>query len=522
MWKRLVRATVRQGLRPSRVRRLVQAELDEIRAASRPAAPPDPAIVGREFVDGSGRRHPLDPVLRDRLKPQWRTICDPVAIARPPTDEALVARARQAEKTVADARTLIASLTGQELAGHLLEIGCYDGAAAFQLARGPQTSVIGSDLARYYLVQQPGETVSQDLDQQQAVLAGLRERAGRVATAASGARPGAVDFVEDDITSTRLETGTFDAILSFEVVEHLADPAAAFAAIARLLKPGGLTYHDYNPFFSANGGHSLCTLDLAWGHARLAPADVERYLREIRPAEAEQALRFYRESLNRLTLAGLRQAIQAAGLELLAVLPWSDRTLVKAIDAGGTGRGPGDLPDRDGARPAGHVRDRGRPPPGRPVKVRPAGPADRDRLLAWANDPATRSAGFRVEPISPDLHERWFAARLAEPANGRIWIGLAAGRPVGVVRVDRGTDNLLVVSISLAPEERGKGQSVPLLEAGLDAARRAFPGTRFRAWIRTGNAPSIALFMRAGFRAPAVAPPRPTDAAGEFLVLECD
>ena len=116
--------------------------------------------------------------------------------------------------------------------------------------------------------------------------------------------------------------------MSFEVLEHVGEPAAAFAGMARLLRPGGLAYHDYNPFFSINGGHSLCTLDMPWGHARLDDGDFERYVGELRPAEANQALRFYRESLNRMTLADLRAAIAAAGLEVVALLPWVDRGLV--------------------------------------------------------------------------------------------------------------------------------------------------------------------------------------------------
>jgi hypothetical protein len=95
-----------------------------------------------------------------------------------------------------------------------------------------------------------------------------------------------------------------------------------------------VTYHDYNPFFSVNGGHSLVTLDVPWGHARLDGEDVERYLREIRPDEAEQALRFYRQSLNRMTLADIRGCLDGAGLELLALVPWHERRLVEQLPAG--------------------------------------------------------------------------------------------------------------------------------------------------------------------------------------------
>jgi SAM-dependent methyltransferase len=100
-----------------------------------------------------------------------------------------------------------------------------------------------------------------------------------------------------------LEPDSFDAIVSFEVLEHLRRPAAAFAAMRGLLRPGGVAYHDYNPFFSLFGGHSLCTHDFPWGHARLDHGDVERYLAERRPEAAAQTLRFFDESLNRMTLS---------------------------------------------------------------------------------------------------------------------------------------------------------------------------------------------------------------------------
>jgi SAM-dependent methyltransferase len=144
----------------------------------------------------------------------------------------------------------------------------------------------------------------------------------------AGRPVGSVTFVEDDITASTLEPATFDLIVSFEVLEHVARPADAFAAMARLLRPGGVMFHDYNPFFSTIGGHSLSTLDLPWGHARLSDDDVERYLREMRPAEVEQALRFYRDSLNRMTLADLRDAIAGAGLESVAIIPWHQRSLL--------------------------------------------------------------------------------------------------------------------------------------------------------------------------------------------------
>ena len=328
MWKRLGRAAIRNALRNGRVRRVVEAELAGRRGLSPPQPEPPEGVPGHvEFVDSRGVRHVLDPSLRDRLKPGWRTTCDPEVASRPPSNEALADRARKAKKSVGEAAALLASVAGVRLGGRILEVGCYDGSVAYELARRDGTEVVASDLARYYVVQRPGEPAAGDVEAQELALAELRERARAVA----GSPTGRVAFVEDDITASALEPGSFDAIVSFEVVEHLRDPGAAFQAMARLLKPGGVAYHDYNPFFSANGGHSLCTLDFPWGHARLDAADFERYLREIRPTEAAQALRFYTENLNRLTLAALRGAVEEAGLELLTAIPWTDRALVPRL-----------------------------------------------------------------------------------------------------------------------------------------------------------------------------------------------
>ena len=159
------------------------------------------------------------------------------------------------------------------------------------------------------------------------------------------------------------------------------------------------------------------------------------------------------------------------------------------------------------------------------MRVRPASPDDEALILAWANDPAARAAGFQAEPIEPDIHHRWFSKRLARPAAGRIWIGLDDGdeRPIGVVRAEMAGDGALVVSITLDPAERGLGTSRPLLEAGLAAARTAFPGKQFRAWIRPDNRPSLALFRGAGFvppqRSPTVAP---AGADPDAVILELD
>ena len=140
-----------------------------------------------------------------------------------------------------------------------------------------------------------------------------------------------VVFREDDICSPGVPSESVDVIFSWEVMEHVGDPAAAFNEMYRMLRPGGFVFHEYNPFFSINGGHSLCTLDFLWGHARLTAADFERYLDEVRPAEKGLALAFYHNNLNRMTLSDLQRHVADAGFTPLSVLPWSKRKHLELV-----------------------------------------------------------------------------------------------------------------------------------------------------------------------------------------------
>ena len=135
------------------------------------------------------------------------------------------------------------------------------------------------------------------------------------------------------------------------------------------------------------------------------------------------------------------------------------------------------------------------------ITLRPATADDERLLLAWANEPTTRAAGFRPAEIAPDEHHRWLTARLASPTS-RLYVGLRDGEPVGQVRLDRDDAGRVEVGISVAAEVRGQGLGRELLAAALDAGRGddALAATSFVARIRPGNAASIALFEGAGFR----------------------
>ena len=95
-------------------------------------------------------------------------------------------------------------------AGQLLDLGCGTGYGTAELA-----DALGSDV----------------------LVIGL----DRIAPSASSRRANA-SFLRADLRDTPLAPDSFDTIVSFQVIEHLEDPSAYLAAIARLLRSDGTAH----------------------------------------------------------------------------------------------------------------------------------------------------------------------------------------------------------------------------------------------------------------------------------------
>jgi 2-polyprenyl-3-methyl-5-hydroxy-6-metoxy-1,4-benzoquinol methylase len=317
--KRTLRTLARRGIGYAR-RSSVARWLREEGAAA-------PRVTVREvcdvFVDSLGERFELERGYRDRLKPSWRSMFDPPRQAL--TADETRAMSAGPSRAVREFEATLGSC-GLSLEGaRLLEVGCHLGERAFSLAVAGARSVTAIDLPEYYVQQTNRAAVDTGaLEREAARLARLRASV-REALTGAGAAPDALDrveFLEDDIAESRLPDASFDAVVSWEVLEHLRDPEAAFREMHRLVRPGGWMFHEYNPFFCVEGGHSLCTLDFPFGHARLGAADFEAYVRRFRPEEADLDLRFYTYNLNRMTLAGLRRICAASGFRMLGIVEW--------------------------------------------------------------------------------------------------------------------------------------------------------------------------------------------------------
>jgi len=275
------------------------------------------------FTDSYGNEIELLASLRDRLKPGWQAMLCPAsqASAAIPSTKQLAQDFRVRRDQLGHMEGFLRRPFSFSFADkEVLEIGTYNGATAYALAEAGAKSVVGTDIAAYYILQTPDGVVSEDaIATKNSDLARLRDAYGKIVGKKTC---GHVSFLEDDIQSSSLPSEAVDVVVSLGVLEHLTNPQEGFRQIARILKPGGVAFHEYNPFFAINGGHSLCTLDFLWGHTRLHAADFERYLDEIRPKEKEVALSFYRNNLNRMTFSELEHQVEQAGLTLLSLLPW--------------------------------------------------------------------------------------------------------------------------------------------------------------------------------------------------------
>jgi len=132
-----------------------------------------------------------------------------------------------------------------------------------------------------------------------------------------------------------------------------------------------------------------------------------------------------------------------------------------------------------------------------PLELRDALPSDRERLLEWANDPATRAASFSSALIGPEEHASWFESSLAN-AQRRLFIACCAGMEVGVVRIDR-DGRTAEVSLQVAPVHRGRGLARAML-AALDRRANELGVRRWTARVKPANLASLRAFEAAGYR----------------------
>lgn len=134
-----------------------------------------------------------------------------------------------------------------------------------------------------------------------------------------------------------------------------------------------------------------------------------------------------------------------------------------------------------------------------PVELRPAALDDGPLILTWRNDPQTRAGSLQRAEVPLEDHRAWMKTTLAS-ATRRLFIACLENRPVGQLRLDLRTDGSWEVSLTIAPQERGKRLATGVLVAG-EGIARSLGATCLVARIRVGNEASVRAFKAAGYYA---------------------
>ena len=258
--------------------RTLPASLDEIACAVQPLADLYPEHVLTFASDERTGLRELEPAPTEEVLTDWER-----------------AYANSARATMATLRA-----SGLASPARALEVGCGSGYMTLAVAATGVPTVVGCDIdvERY-----GGGT-------------GRRQLWERLVP--SGAE---VRFEHADAASLPYEDASFDLVFSSSVLEHVRDPRRVLGELRRVLRAGGFAYHHVDPWFSPQGGHSLCILDFPWGHVRLSRDELARYLLQLRPHEAAAALQSYDRDFQspRLTLSQLAAVFDESGFETLGL-----------------------------------------------------------------------------------------------------------------------------------------------------------------------------------------------------------
>jgi SAM-dependent methyltransferase len=208
----------------------------------------------------------------------------------PPGDSLTWLRARAGRS--AFAQLLDASIAGD---ARIVEIGCGTGQMSLYLARADRY-VVALDLSREAL------------------------KLGADAARRYGIER--ISFVEADLTRLPLRPGAFDLVYSSGVLHHTSDPRAAFARVAKAVKPGGMIVIGlYNRI-------ARLPLRLRRGIARLSgyrwiPFDPVLRDRRAEPARREAWLRdqYRHPEEHRHSVAEVRRWFADEGIEWLRTYP---------------------------------------------------------------------------------------------------------------------------------------------------------------------------------------------------------
>lgn len=110
------------------------------------------------------------------------------------------------------------------------------------------------------------------------------------------------EFLTADATRLPFPGDFFDVIIANDVMEHVAEPEAVLREAHRVLKPGGLFFTNFPPYYHPYGAHLSDVIGIPWVHAFFSePVLIEAYralVKDLPDAEMRLSLRLGDPSTN--------------------------------------------------------------------------------------------------------------------------------------------------------------------------------------------------------------------------------
>lgn len=276
------------------------------------------------FTTKNGLEIPIIPGFREQIKSNWRKAYK--KFEQPVTPNLPLETVNKLKKDVYAAESLL-NLHGYSIKGKkVMDVGCYLGIQCFGALELGASEAVGIDIPEYYINQS-----TENVKEKDASLI-LTERRNGVRKHFPGIDHSKISFKDESVFEMDYEN-EFDIIFSWETFEHILDPKEALKRIYKALKPGGISFNIYNPFFCISGGHSMCTLDYPFAHIMLSNEDFKKYIHTVipenKPPEYENlSYEFFTKNLNRMTQSDLRQYINESGFKLIEYIAYPEWNLL--------------------------------------------------------------------------------------------------------------------------------------------------------------------------------------------------
>lgn len=128
---------------------------------------------------------------------------------------------------------------------------------------------------------------------------------------------------------------------------------------------------------------------------------------------------------------------------------------------------------------------------------RPAVLDDCRRYYQWRKEDTVREASFEGDMPEYSEHESWFREKMRDP-NCHMYVITVEGKEAAQVRFEN-TGTISVISISVAPEYRGKRLGSKAISFFSRMMVEEKGSRRIEAYIKKGNRSSLRAFTGSGY-----------------------